>query len=566
LERELRVSQLKVNQIRSALLGKFEKHLDLSDIGKSDKEREQKVLSRCLAALAIYVEAGCSEKDAAAAIMDGPDDNGVDAAFFDSTEARVIFAQAKWINKGSGEPDAAEIGAFTKGVKDAIEQDNTPFHPRLHPRLQDIFLRLNVPGTSVHFAVITTGASKLAKHAMSYINGLMSELNGNDPEPIASAGVMGLSEVYGALANNALQGNLTLDATVVDWSFVAKPYPAYFGIIDGLQLKNWWVTHGRTLVSGNIRHSLGATDVNNQIRHTASGQPESFWYFNNGITLVAEQAIKAPAQAASRAAGVFSFKGATVVNGAQTVSSLGKVADDTKLGLVRVPFRVILVGGAPAGFAQEVTKTNNLQNRIEPRDFVAQDEEQARLRMEMAVENVNYQFVRSEDSATSPTSCELIEVTTALACAAADPSLAVQLKTGISRFFADIEKAPYKTLFNPSVSGARAFNATVVQREIDGWIEQKKASLPKKSGPGWGVLVHGNRILAASVFDGIDKAKLSQPIGKFGPTIASLKISSYCDTVYSKMVAAIQSHYSKNFLAVLFKNPSMSKQVFDLST
>ena len=559
------MSQLKVNQIKTKLLSMFEAHLDLSDVSSSDAEREQKVLSRCLAAFAIYREAGCSEKDAAASVWDGSDDNGIDAAFFDQAESRVIFAQAKWINKGSGEPEATEIGAFVKGVKDAVEQDRTVFHERLHPKLHDVFLRLGSPGTSVHLVVVTTGASQLAKHAMSYLGGLLSELNGNDTDPIASASTMGLTEVYAGLANDPLQGNLALDATILDWSYIATPQPAYFGMIDGLTLKQWWKAHGKALVVRNIRHSLGASDVNNQIRHTALSAPENFWYFNNGITLVAEQAVKAPAGAASRAAGVFAFKGASIVNGAQTVSSLGRVDDDGKLGLVRVPFRVVLLGAAPSGFGQEVTRTNNLQNRIEQRDFVAQDVEQASVRSEMAIENIDYQFVRSDEVTSSPTSCELIEVTTALACASGDPNLAVQVKTGIGRVFADLNKAPYKALFNPSTSGARAFNATVVQRRIDEWIEGQKNGSAKKSGPGWGVLVHGNRILAASVFKRIDPSKLSQPIGKFEAGLPALPIQALCDDAYSKMLAAVQAHYANRFLAVLFKNPTMSKRVFELS-
>ena len=51
------MSQLKVSQIKSKLLAMFEPHLDLSDISASDKEREQKILTRCLAALAIYLQA-----------------------------------------------------------------------------------------------------------------------------------------------------------------------------------------------------------------------------------------------------------------------------------------------------------------------------------------------------------------------------------------------------------------------------------------------------------------------------------------------------------------------------
>ena len=69
-------------------------------------------------------------------------------------------------------------------------------------------------------------------------------------------------------------------------------------------------------------------------------------------------------------------------------------------------------------------------------------------------------------------------------------SLAVEIKTGIGRFFADLKKAPYKTLFNSSISGARAFNATATLRAIDVWIDSKK-KMVKKSGPAWGTLVHG---------------------------------------------------------------------------
>jgi hypothetical protein len=52
----------------------FESHLDLSDIGTNDADRDSKILSRCLAALAIYLQSGCSEKEAAVAVWDGSDD------------------------------------------------------------------------------------------------------------------------------------------------------------------------------------------------------------------------------------------------------------------------------------------------------------------------------------------------------------------------------------------------------------------------------------------------------------------------------------------------------------
>ncbi|HVX41360.1 MAG TPA: AIPR family protein [Gemmatimonadaceae bacterium] len=559
------MSTLKVNQTKNKLRQKFEAHLDLSDITSKDADRDSKILSRCLAALGVQLKTACSDEDAAKAVWDGGDDNGVDAAYFDSAESRVVVVQAKWINKGTGEPEAKEIGAFTRGVWDIVEQDTTMFHQRLQSRLSDIMLRMGTPGIAVHMVVISTGASSLAPHGQAVIDKLLKELNGDDPTPVASADVLGLVEVYNGLASESGSGAVSLESQLFDWSYLASPYAAYFGLIDGLQLKAWWKQHGRRVVASNIRHALGATEVNVQIKQTASTAPENFWYFNNGITVVAEEVLKAPAGAASRTAGNFAFKGASIVNGAQTVSSLAGIDDDVSLGKVRVSIRVIVLDAAPPDFGRDVTRTNNLQNRIEPRDFAAQDPEQTRLRREMAMEGVDYQFVRSEEAAVTGMSCELLEVTTALACATGDPALAVQVKTGLGRFFADLSKPPYKTLFNPSTSGARAFNATLVQRAIDEWIDSKKKSLVKKSGPRWGVLVHGNRILASLAFSALGQSKLSKPIAAFSSSFKVDEIAPILQSAYDKMVDAIKQNYEGRHLAVLFKNPSNSKHVFDLS-
>jgi hypothetical protein len=315
----------------------------------------------------------------------------------------------------------------------------------------------------------------------------------------------------------------------------------------------------------NIRHALGATDVNTQIRQTAVTRPENFWYFNNGITLIADEALKAPATVASRSSGNFQLRGASIVNGAQTVSTLGRIEDDDALGRVRVPIRVILLEAAPQDFGREVTRTNNLQNRIEARDFAAQDPEQQRVQMEMGMEDVEYQFVRSEDFVASANSCDLIELTTALACASGDSSYAVAIKTGIGRFFADLTKAPYKAMFNPSLSGARAFNSVLVQREIDSWIEAKKTAAPKRSGAPWGVLVHGNRILSAIVFKRLGSNSLSSAISEFRRLLSDLGIEENCSIVYNQMVKVVEENYPGKFLAVLFKNPGLSKDVFEKS-
>jgi len=77
--------------------------------------------------------------------------------------------------------------------------------------------------------------------------------------------------------------------------------------------------------------------------------------------------------------------------------------------------------------------------------------------------------------------------------------------------------------------------------------------------------VHGNRILASVVFAKYGASKLSQPIKDFSTSFKKTDIDPLCEDAYTKMVAAINTHYAGKFLAVLFKNPTMSKQVFDLA-
>jgi len=554
------MSKLKVDQIRNRLRTLFESYLDLSDIPATERDRDARIISRCLAALAIYEKTGCSAQDAAKAVWDGPDDNGIDAAFYDAATSAVVLAQSKFIQKGSGEPDASEVGLFVKGIRDLVEQESGSFHTRLTTRLTDIIQKIETPGTSLVAVVVSTGASQLAKHANSSLTGLMKELNGNDPEPIASFQVLGLKEVYDTLAADSSASGIAVEGTLLEWSTITDPYLAYFGVIDGGTLKGWWQTHGRRLVSANIRHALGATDVNAEIRRTALAEPSNFWYFNNGITLICDDANKAPAKAASRSAGIFGFKGASIVNGAQTISTLGAIDDDSKLAEIRVPIRAIVLKQTPDKFGAQVTRSNNLQNRIEERDFVTQDPNQDRLRKEMLMEGVDYQYIRGSEQPSSPASCELTEVTIALACAAGD-KLAVEVKTGISRFYRDLSKAPYKAIFNDSLSGAAAFNAVLVQRAIDAWIDNKKASLPKKSGTAWGVLIHGNRILSASVFARLG-ANLDQPIGNFKNALAALPLATEAQIAFDKMIDSVNTTYPNRFLAVLFKNLSASSTVF----
>lgn len=560
-----KVSNLRVTQVRTALGRLFGDRVDTADLNPADKELANKTSTRELAALAVMMATGCSVDDAAASVTDGSHDNGIDALFHDMAANEVIVVQSKLIQSGSGEPSSRDIGQFVEGASAVIEQRLDDFDSRLHGKILEVGDALSTVGTTVRLITISTGSSTLSDPASNRVNRIVAELNGpDDIEKVATSDVFGLAEVYRYLASGADSGSIDVDLTVLDWSYVGEPFGAYFGTVDGSQLKRLWSTFGKRLVEKNIRNSLGSTEVNDAIRKTATEEPERFWYYNNGITLVAEEARRAPAHGASQRSGVFLFSGASIVNGAQTVSTLASVDNDENLGKVRVGVRVIILKDSPEGFGGAVTRTNNLQNRVEGRDFVAQDPEQSRLQNEMAMESVEYQYLRGASFVPTDNSCELIEVTTALACATGDPGMAVLAKSAIGRFFADINRAPYKSVFNPTLTGARAFNAVILQREIDSVLDAQRKSLEKKSGSTFGALVHGNRVIAAATFRLLN-ADLNVPIEQFRSSLDRGKLDTLVRAIVEAFVDVIDREYPNKFLAVLFKSQAKSKELMDIA-
>ncbi|TYP61826.1 AIPR family protein [Stutzerimonas stutzeri] len=558
------MSKLKVNQVKTKIKALYENEINKSDIGEKDQDRESKILSRCLAALAVQLIGEASAEDAARSVIDGCDDNGVDAIYYNPQEKEVVIVQAKWIHSGIGEPEAKDVSTFIDGMKDLVELSTDNFREDIHTHLLEIMEKINTPGTTIRIVLATTGSSNLAKHSTAKLGKFESELNGEEDE-LASHTIVGLNEVYNFLAEdkNATQ---KITITLENWHGINQPHSAYYGTVDGLQLKKIWDITRNKIISSNIRGALGDTEVNTKIKKTATEEPELFWYYNNGITFTAESVERAAANTTTKTYGTFDLNKPSVVNGAQTISTLSKITDTVALEKVKVAVRIIDLKGSTDDFGKSITKSNNLQNRIEGRDFVAQDQEQHRIQKEMYMEGIEYKYIRDSDEAiTSEKSCTLIEATIALACASGDANLAVAAKTGTGRFFLDLSKAPYKTIFNPQVSGSYVFNTVITLREIEKWLKDEIKKLPKRSGIQYGSLVHGNRIIAAAAMKKLGKSFFERTIEEFRADSKLQTLPSMLKDINEKVIDEINKNFQGKFLAVLFKSPANSKQIYEVA-
>ncbi len=557
------MSILHVNQISSKIKDLFEGLLDLSDVSEKDNERETKILTRSLAAYAIYNALGCSEQDAAGSVVDGADDNGIDAIYYSPSSKQTIIVQSKWIKSGSGEPNSAEIGKFCKGVKDLFNLNFDRFNEKVQNKRTTIEHALNEYDTKYSLILVDTGDKGLAEHAQRQLDDLLNEMNNAGEgmtEHLVSFERLNQGRIHSSLASSIGTSPIDLEIGLTEWGKIDEPQGAYFGMIAGEEIAKWWIDFGRRLFDKNIRQVLGNTNVNDEIKATLLDNPEKFWYFNNGITLVAEKIEKSMIGGTSRSSGAFKLSGASVVNGAQTVSTIGRYFEEGKQGLnkVWVQAKLISLKNSPSSFGANVTRTNNRQNKIENRDFVSQDPEQIRIKTELAIDEIDYNIVRSESTKSKEDSFDLQEATIALACASGQVKLAVQVKREIGKFYEDLTKGIYKSIFNPQTSGRYLFNCIKIMRIVDSAFHHLILDLPKKSGKKYGLLIHGNRLIALLVIKKLDLANKANSIDfelNWKDTMDSVK------QVYDDVLSFIEKQYKGNILGTLFKNATKCSDI-----
>lgn len=557
------MSIIHVNQIKTHVKRIFDSAIDLSDQLKAPPAQLENFFhTRALAAYAIHFLSGAPPAIAARAVTDGAGDNGIDAIYFDESNRRLYLVQSKWMKNGVGEPDNGEVKKFVGGIYDLFNLQFERFNAKVQAMETIIESALDDPNTRYEIVIAYTGASPLSEPSRRDLEDLKKEMN--DTSEVVFTTVLNQSALHGSLVSSASGEPINLQIGIKEWGHKTSPQEAYYGQISADQITDWWGKYRTRLFARNLRSMLGETDVNAEIRQTLEQRPGSFWYFNNGITIVCRRAQRAMSGGTGRDFATFHCDDISVVNGAQTVGTIGKFAEGQpeKCADVLVPIRII-VRGEDVSFGEEVTKTNNRQNRIENRDFVALDPEQSRLKSELAIDGVDYQLVRSESVVRTANSFDLFEATTALACTSGKVGLVVQLKREIGKLWEDVSKAPYKELFNPDVAGLYLWRCVQVQRRIDEALEaqHKKPAINSKRRP---IATHGNRIIAALVFAGLPVDRFKDPALDLDSVASNALIPELVDNRLDQLLAHFEKHYSNSIIPTLFKNQRKCEHLFDL--
>jgi hypothetical protein len=150
--------KLHVNHLKVAIEKSFKDKIDLTDVNNKPPEELEKIfLTRGLASYALQVLASTDVDVSAKSIVDGYDDNGIDAILFDRNQKILWLVQSKWIEKGAGEPDNGEVKKFTGGIHDLIDLKLDRFNVKIRAKEVDIIDALDDPLVKIKIVVAYTG-------------------------------------------------------------------------------------------------------------------------------------------------------------------------------------------------------------------------------------------------------------------------------------------------------------------------------------------------------------------------------------------------------------------------
>lgn len=543
---------LKMIRVQSKLDELFVNKIDLSD-ATNEEEKHNKYYTRAIAALAVVIRSGIDYDSAAKTITDGYHDMGIDAVYNDTSQKKLILVQSKWRKDGNGSVSQEEANTFISGIKRIINLDFDGCNAKLAAKQQEITSAIRDMDYQIEMIFCHTGSQSIDTYALRPINELLGQVNEDDTTELLVFVESKLQDIYDYLANGQNGDNIVLDDVLINnWGTIDAPYKAYYGTIPVAAIGEWFKQYGNRLFAKNIRYYKGSTEVNQGIKEVLKNEPDKFFYYNNGIKVLCKKITKKAAYSTDRNTGLFVLEGVSLVNGAQTTGTIGAVYAESPelLSSACVYIQMIDLGEASEEQAAQITKLSNTQNRIEGKDFASLDPNQERLRMELSFGGIQYLYKAGAKIDSPERQISLDEAIVAQACSLDDLTITALTKRNVGALTENIEKTPYKLLFNGSTNSFSLHNNVQVLRAVEHCISQNE---PTVTGRKRLVLVHGNRYLLHLVIGRVQQTEgfTTQYIGA---TEISAMVAAVFTEVWENVYTSMEEHFSESYPAHIFKN------------
>ncbi|GAA4089643.1 AIPR family protein [Streptomyces hundungensis] len=464
------MSVVQVRHVQKVLTERFTDLITLDDQSwPSEKHRTDARLSRSLAALATLIEHPSSDSVAASAVFDGRDDGGLDAIAVElrGTQPRISLVQAKWNYQGRAKFTKNDVHGMLEGLDWILNRDFHKFNSRFQPHVTSIERAFETPtGTpKITLVLALLRTEPLSTEVRDLLESSIDKRY-NQVVDMVDYKVLDLRDAHREILGSAAFPKIDTRVRLEGFGHEAMPYQAMYGTMAVADIAALYSEHRRGLFARNIRDALDLTDVNVKIRNTLLEHPENFWYFSNGITMLCESVKPVGTSVVPGGVGEFHLTGASVVNGAQTVSAIHKAhaTDASKASRGRVLVRLISLENCPPGFGDQVTTSTNTQNPIEDRDFKSLDKRQSDLRDEFALSlRLSYVIKRGEPKPDPEHGCSIIEAAEALAAAHPNAEYAALAKRDLDALWTE---DVYEEIFGPAPEAYRVWRSVLLLRAV----------------------------------------------------------------------------------------------------
>lgn len=270
-------------------------------------------------------------------------------------------------------------------------------------KLEAVRDRLQRGDYRLHFYYVTLGrcSSALKKEARQEVRTV--DMGGNPRAQFAvfdgNAVLATLGEYLDGVAPPVRYVDLPIkDAEVVSHFDASSGIASYVFAIEGDKIGDVVQEAGVRIFARNIRGYLGpSTPVNKAMQETLASRPEWFWYFNNGITIVCDQA-REEREGGQR---ILNVSNPQIINGQQTARELDSAGQ--KAAKASVAMRVITIpragtsrSGDYEAIVSNIVRATNWQNVIQQTDLMSTDRLQ--ILLERDFRRRGYYYIRKRQS------------------------------------------------------------------------------------------------------------------------------------------------------------------------
>ena len=350
-----------------------------------------------------------TEEEALAALVGGSNDKNLDAVHIDESARKVYLLQGKYRDQVNTTESRSDVVAFADLARYFTEDDAfTAYIDKLAPssiekartareriKNRDYKIQLHFVTTAKVSETLVSEAKKIV-----HMTSPKADIEISDGKRVMRL----LTDYLDGVAPPVPLLELELESgSGVTLKGILQRFDQGTGIgswvvpVSVDQIAQMYETAGIRLFARNVRGFLGDTKINENMQKTLEDEPEYFWYYNNGVTIVCDAAEGID----RRGKTVLRLLNPQVINGQQTTRTLHQHADKSSKATVLV--RVISVpretdeeGRRFDRLVSRIVAATNWQNAIKPSDLMANDRRQVDLERNLA--KLDYHYLRKRQS------------------------------------------------------------------------------------------------------------------------------------------------------------------------